>query len=65
MVAPMKSAGVLTVRQCRLRTRPRITLVGATISLWSLSHKIGCCLSVMLGSLSRMKTASMLAAIAC
>ena len=64
-VARMNSVHMLTVKCCRLRTRPRIMLVGATNSLWSLSHEMGSFRSVELDSPSNMKTALMLEAIAC
>ena len=61
----MNSAGVQTVRQCRLRTRPRLVLIGAMRSPCSLSHEIVSRLSVVLDPPIRMKIALMLAAIAC
>jgi len=65
MAAEMNVSGMPTVMRRRLRTRPRILLIGAARSSCSLSQEIGPCWSSVLDSPNRMNMASMLAAIAC
>ena len=65
MVAEMNSGSVPTVMRHKSRMSPSILLVGATNSLCSLSQEIGSCLRAVLDSLSRMKMALMLEAMAC
>jgi len=64
MVTEVHSGNVPMVMLRKSRTRPKILLVGPTRSLCNLSQEMGSCLTAVLNSPSRMKIASMLAAIA-